>query len=231
LKVIITSLLFISILGTVLSQEFYDDDIPLVTFGLQVNTIFPSNLLRVRSNSVDVDGLNFNIDPSTGYSIGGLVSLRLSKQFFFQTGINMLRRNQIASVTADGLSESVRMRILSYELPFFISYSLRVSEFSFLNLSTGLPIQFAPTALFSTSGNIAAESLKIGVAKPVSTTMLGYEYRTLDRGAFYIGAVYTIAPWHLFLTKVTYRQMPENKEHVFRHIGDYFGIVFRYYFE
>lgn len=216
---------------TVKSQAYYDDDMPIVSFGVQATGIFTTNLLNIRTNFTDLDGTTLAIEPLNGYSIGGLVSFRLNRTFFLQTGINMTRRNQLASVRDGDLMESVRMRFLIYEIPVFVGYYLKLTDASFLNLSTGFPVQFAPTALFSTSGNIAAESLKTGIARPVSTTIVGYEHRTLTKGGFYIGLSYTIAPWHLFLTKVTYRTGPPNKEFVFRHIGDHAGLVLRYYFQ
>ncbi len=213
------------------AQRYYSDDMPLVSFGVQAGGLFTTNLLNIRTNFTDLDGKTLGIDPLNGYSLGGILSLRLNQTFFIQTGINMTRRNQLAYVRDGSVFESVRMRFLIYEIPVFAAYYLRLSDASFLNLSTGLPIQFAPSALFSTSGNIAAESLKTGVARPVSTTLVGFEHRTLTKGGFYIGLSYTIAPWHLFLTKVTYRVEPQNKEYVFRHIGDHAGVVLRYYFK
>jgi hypothetical protein len=213
-----------------MSQKYYEDDMPAVSLGVQVGGLFSTNLFNVRTNETDLDGLTFAIDPLNGYSIGAMVSFRLNRNFFIQGGINMTRRNQVASVRSGLIDESVRMRFLIYEIPLFMSYYLPLTESSFLSLSTGFPIQFAPTALFSTSNDIAAESLKIGIAKPVSTTIVGFEHRTLISGGWFVGLSYTIAPWHLFLTKITYRTQPENKEYVFRHIGDHVGVVFRYYF-
>jgi len=213
------------------AQRYYSDDMPIVSFGVQAGGIFTTNLLNIRTNFTDLDGKTLGIDPLNGYAIGGLLSLRINQHFFIQSGINMTRRNQLAYVRDGDIFESVRMRFLIYEIPVFAAYYLRLSDASFLNLSSGLPIQFAPTALFSTSGNIAAESLKMGVARPVSTTLVGFEHRTLTKGGFYVGFSYTIAPWHLFLTKVTYRVEPQNKEFVFRHIGDHAGLVLRYYFK
>jgi hypothetical protein len=223
--------LLCALLNTTRAQQFYDDDLPVVSFGLQVSPLFTTNLLNIRANETDLDGITMGIDPLFGYSIGGIVNFRLNRSFFLQTGINMMRRNQRAFVSGNGIDESVRMRFLIYEIPIFASYYLRLTESSFLSLSSGLPIQMAPTALFSMNGNIAAESLKIGILRPVSTTILGFEKRTLLHGGWFVGFSYTIAPWHLFLTKVIYQTEPTNKEFVFRHIGDHAGLVFRYYFK
>lgn len=212
-----------------IAQKYYDDDMPPTSFGLVVSPLFTTNLLNIRTNDTDLDGTRIGIEPLAGFSLGGLVSFRLDSKFSLQVGLNMMRRNQLAFVEDGDLRESVRMRFLIYEIPLFAAYNLRVTESSFLTLSSGFPIQFAPSALFSTRGDIAAESLKVGIGRPVSTTIIGYEKRYFMRGGWFIGFSYTFAPWHLFLTKVTYRTEPQNKEFVFRHIGDHVGIVFRYY--
>src|SRR5690606_17619158 len=86
--------LCLSLVG--MSQKYYDDDMPAVSLGVQVGGLFSTNLFNVRTNETDLDGLTFAIDPLNGYSIGAIVSFRLSRNFFVQGGINMTRRNQIA---------------------------------------------------------------------------------------------------------------------------------------
>lgn len=233
-KYILISSLF---LGSVFSHAQTDREVgtgldPIVTVGVQFNTIFASDLFRARTTTGFYEDVTFNLIPQNGYSFGALAKLRLTKQLYLHTGINMLRRNFRAEAILDGNVSSMNIRTTMYEIPVLVSYYLRMSDQIFLNLSTGFPIQYVPTDLLSGTNEMDALSLKVAAFRPSSATLVGVDYRTKNDGTFYLGAIYNIALTHQMLTRLTLRNgAPEEPYTILRLKGDYFGIVLRYYFK
>lgn len=205
---------------------------PIVTVGIQFNTIFASDLFRARTTTVFYEDVAFNLIPENGYSIGALAKLRINRQLYIHTGINMLRRNfRVDAVVGDNVT-SMTIRTTMYEIPVLLSYYLRMSDRIFLNLSTGFPIQYVPTDLLSGTNDMDALSLKVAAFRPASATLVGVDYRTPNDGTFYLGAIYNLALTHQMLTRVTLRNGAQEEPYaIMRLKGDYFGIVLRYYFK
>lgn len=211
------------------AQKFYDDFYPNVSFGIQVNTIFPTELLNVREAFLLQGDIEYGVEPTMGFSFGGVLNLRISQRFYILTGINMLRRNYSAYQLKEGVRRDVRFRTMTYEIPIMASYYLRLSDNLLLNVATGLPLQFTPTDLFARQDDLEAFSLKLGWMKPVISNTVGMEWRTEFSGGVYVGAVYNIAPWPLFVTRIGERNVPFSDGAFIEQIGDFFGIVARYY--
>lgn len=211
------------------AQKFYDDFYPNISFGIQVNTIFPTELLNVREAFLIQDDKEYGVDPISGFSYGGVVNFRLSKRFYILTGINMLRRNYSAYQIKEGVRTDVRFRTMTFEIPIMASYYIRLSNNLLLNVASGLPLQFTPTDLFARKDELEALSFKLGWMKPVISNTVGMEWRTEFSGGIYLGAIYNIAPWPLFVTRIAERNVPFNDGVFIDQIGDFFGIVARYY--
>jgi len=211
------------------SQKIFDDNDPIVSFGIQVSSVFTNNLLNVRDATLTQGDEEFGVEPAFGFSFGGVVNLRLTNRFYILTGINMLRRDYDAYQIKEGDRSSVRFRTTTYEIPILASYYIRLTDRSLLNVSSGIPIHFTPTDLFARSENLEALSLKLGVFKPVFSTMVGVEYRTPYSGGIYLGAQYNVAPWALFVTRIGEPGVPLADGAFIEQIGDFFGIVARYY--
>jgi hypothetical protein len=232
-KYIFISALFLT---SVISDAQTDREVgtgldPIVTVGVQFNTIFASNLFRARTTTGNSGDVTFNLIPQNGYSFGALAKLRITKQLYMHTGINMLRRNfRVEAIVEDNIS-SMTIRTTMYEIPVMITYYLRMSERYFLSLSTGFPIQYVPTDLLSGTTEMDALSLKVAAFRPASATLVGVDYRTPNDGTFYLGAIYNIALTHQMLTRVTLRNGASPEPFIDLPLkGDYFGLVLRYYF-
>jgi hypothetical protein len=211
-------------------QQIFDDKDSNVSFGLQVSALFPNNLLNIRS-AVIVDGdFLYGVEPVTGFSYGAVVNFRLTNKLYLLSGINLLRRDYVAYETENGVRNDVRFRTTTFEIPFMASYYVRLSESLLLNVAGGMPIHFLPSDLFVRNQNdLEALSLKLGYLKPVFSTNVGMEYRIPYSGAVYLGVVYTVAPWPLFVTRIGRRGVPFESGRFIEHVGDFFGVVARYY--
>ncbi len=210
-------------------QRLYDDRDPTVAFGLQVGAIFPTNLLTIRPATTVRDDVIYGLEPVNGFSYGGVVNFRLSKSFYLLSGITFLRRDYVAFEDTGTNRRDVRFRSDTYEIPIMASYYLRLSDNLLLNISTGVPLHFLPTDLAATNDGLDALSLKLGIIKPVSSTMVGIEWRRPDYGGVYLGANYNIAPWALFVTSIGEQNTPFEDTAFVEQVGDFFGIVLRYY--
>jgi len=211
------------------AQKFYDDFDPNVSFGIQINTIFPTELLNVREAFLLQGDVEYGVDPVNGFSYGGVVNFRLSRRFYILTGINMLRRNYNAYQIKEGVRTDVRFRTMTFEIPIMASYYIRLSDNLLLNVASGMPVHFTPTDLFARRDDLEALSIKLGWMKPVISNTVGMEWRTEFSGGIYLGAVYNIAPWPLFVTRIGERNVPFADGAFLEQIGDFFGIVARYY--
>ena len=229
-KLVIICLFSLFVLNSSRGQQIFDDKDSNVSFGLQASVLFPNNLLNIRSAVIQDENFIYGVEPVTGFSYGAVVNFRLTNKLYLLSGINLLRRDYVAYESENGVRNDVRFRTTTFEIPFMASYYVRLSESLLLNVAGGMPIHFLPSDLFVRNQNdLEALSLKLGYLKPVFSTNVGMEYRIPYSGAVYLGIVYTVAPFPLFVTRIGRRGVPFESGRFIEHVGDFFGVVARYY--
>ena len=204
---------------------------PVVNFGLQAGPIFPSSLFRVRANEgVSEEGIVYSINTNTGFQLGGLATFRLSSRFQVQGGIMLLLRNYDCSAVLNESRHELRLRTTVYDIPILLTYYQRLTDRVLLSLGTGLSLQSTPTNL-----NVFTPEFEVFAARrsffvPASLTMAGVEFRQAKQG-FFVGISYSVTPFPLYDTD--FRARFSGPDNFFRlpHIGDYFGLVLRYYLD
>lgn len=204
---------------------------PTVNFSLQASPIFPSSLFRVRANEgVSEAGVAYSINTNIGFSFGGIATFRLSEKFQIHGGISLLRRNYENSASFGDETVSIELRTTVYDIPIVPMYYQRLSERMLLSIGTGVSIQATPSNLENYSAEMDVIAERRRPITPTSLTIAGLELRQ-DKGGFFFGLSYSITPFPLYDT--TFRAQFGGQDDFFRlpHVGDYFGLVLRYYME
>ncbi len=167
-------------------------DIDKFSFGLQFKPIIAAAYFDAGDESAKWEGYNFNLSPRFGQSLGMIIRYNFSSTFSTETGLNLVnRRYQLSVDNSDiGLQDLSNFALRSYELPIQILSYVKVSDKYYLN------------AAFGNSFNIfASDVISFGEENPFffqSTSRrkrtqsalianLGMEYRTLEKGIFYLG--------------------------------------------
>ena len=213
-------------------------------FGLQFKPIIAAAYFDAGDEFAQWEGYNFELSPRFGQSLGMIIRYHLSSTFSSEIGLNLVnRRYQLRIDNSDiVLQDMSNFPLRSYELPIQILSYVKISEKYYLN------------AAFGNSLNIyASDVISFGLENPFffqSTSRrkraqsalianLGIEYRTIEKGIFYLGFSLH-RPW-----KNTARSYPEfddgtnsfntqapggqNVKHM--HIsGNYVTLDLRYFF-
>ena len=177
-------------------------------FGLQFKPIIAAADFDAGDEFAQWEDYNFELSPRFGQSLGMIVRYHLSSTFSSEIGLNLVnRRYQLRIDNSDiVLQDMSNFTLRSYELPIQILSYVKISEKYYLN------------AAFGNSLNIyASDVISFGLENPFffqSTSRrkraqsalianLGMEYRTIEKGIFYLGFSLH-RPW-----KNTARSYPE----------------------
>lgn len=237
MKALITSILCTLSLGLALGQGGQDPEAstrlkdPPVNFGIQAGAVIPSAIFRVRPNEGSFDGIDYSIDPLPGFQFGGMATFRLNRSFQVHGGITLLRRNFRYAAQRDDERLSLRMNMTIYELPVLLMYYQRLTPNLLLTVGTGVNFQSMLSDLGVKTGRFEVLALYRTFASPASLTLAGVEYRRRKKGGYFFGLTYNVTPWPLYDT--TFRAEFDGQDNFVRipHVGDYFGVVARYYLD
>lgn len=202
-----------------------------VNFALQAGPIFPSRLFRVRSNAETVNGITYVIQPDVGVQLGGLAMFRLGNRWQVHGGLTLLIRGY--QVSADNGEERLGLHLNTtlYELPLQIAYYQPLAQRAYLTLGTGVLFQSLPSNLRVRDPRLDVFSIKRAFAMPASLTTAGLEIRRKSKGGYFMGISYCITPFPLYDTSFKATFNSADNFHNLAHIGDYFGVVLRYYLD
>ena len=201
-KSIVISLLYFPILlvGQSKSENFY--------FGLQFKPIIAAAYFDAGDESSEWKNYNFELSPRFGQSLGMIVRYHLSSTFSAETGLNLVNRSYQLSVDNSdiGLQDLSNFTLRSYELPIQILSYVKVSEKYYLNTAFGNSFNIFASDVISFGEENPFFFQSTSRRKRTQSALianLGMEYRTLEKGIFYLGFSLH-RPW-----KNTARSYPE----------------------
>lgn len=209
----------------------------VTTFGIQFKPILPINIF--------VDGpfewtdsiYSGNIQSKTGYSFGMVVRHGLTKRLSLETGINFVRRNydlkmhkQTDSVL---LSDATDFGIVSYSIPLQGLVYIQLGEQLFMNASAGAELNAFASPTVSSGKNLYFNQLTRPKSRIQGSIIanLGFEYRTKEKGFFYLGLSYNLP-----MSRMARTQMTWLNKNASTHInntnlsGQYLTLDLRYFF-
>jgi len=226
----VKALTFLIFLASV-SQGFSQKRV--TTFGLQFKPIVSSEVINTGGQDNQVGEIGFSIEPNQGYSFGMVIRKGFTKQLSLETGINYTRRNYKLTIDQDttGFSGVSDFKYIIYEIPILGLVYVQLGENSYLNGALGASINFLPSDWDSFDTYFRHLSQRKSWIVPALLANIGYEYRTYDKGYFYIGFSYHRPFTELTTAGVEFRENDIGQERTFFDIsGNYLTIDLRYFF-
>jgi hypothetical protein len=161
------------------------------TFGFQVKPIIPVNYFNAGPQSFSDSLVEIDLIPKLGFSFGAIVRQRLSKSIAIESGISSVRRNYM--VNAKGLtsntSDQTDFGFVGYQVPLQALFYIQLSEKVFMNTTAGIGLDMYPSSIETIGENAKLINLTLRQFW-INYSLLaniGFEYRTEEKGTFYIG--------------------------------------------
>ncbi|MFK7807193.1 MAG: porin family protein [Saprospiraceae bacterium] len=170
----------------------------ITTFGIQIKPIVPSELFGTGPITLIEEDVEFTLTPTLGTNFGMLIRKGLNDNWSIETGIALVRRNYRLEAfdTNNDIQVESKYRFVSYEIPVQALYYIRLGESFYMNAAAGISLDFYPSNIYSnTFGDrdtlgyqIEQSTNRVHWAQFSLISNLGFEYRTKDKGYFYLGA-------------------------------------------
>lgn len=206
-------------------------------FGIQIRPVFPTQFIGTSILTLTGDGFESTIEQKLGYSFGGTVRAGVTKLIAIETGINYTERNfdLTMSVPDSNLYATNDLTFIEYDVPVNVLTYIQLSQAFYMNASVGATISFKPTNVgvynqpngyhaFRNTG-IPANKIAFGINANV-----GFEYRTKEKGFFYIGGSARVPFAPLFSLYSDYNNQGNQIRHIGEVDGSFLTIDFKYFF-
>ena len=205
----------------------------VVTAGIQFKPIFSSRYFSTGPQAKDSSGVGFELIPSGGYCVGGLVRVGITPRLSGETGINFVKRphKMIITDASRALHEESTFSIIAYEIPVSALVFIKLSEIAFMNAALGVTMDFFPSNVESSDDYFQHLSRRKNWIFPSIAANIGYEIRTYKAGYFYVGASYHRPFSDIYTSTVGY--YVDDKYYTgqqFLLSGNYLTLDFRYFF-
>ena len=200
----------------------------IFTAGFQYRPIFPSEFFKTGTNTISQNKIDFSISQTVGYNAGMIIRRGLTKQLSFETGINYTKRHFSLSITDTTFTDKSNFTIIGYEIPVQGMIFLRMSEKIYMNTSLGLSLDMYATNITTHDAYFRHYSRYHSIFQFAALASLGFEYRTIKSGYFYIGSSYHQPFSYFYLSSIMYE--PKQEIARIKLAGNFIAIDFRYYF-
>lgn len=204
----------------------------VTTVGLQIKPIIPSSYLNTGVITESLNDINFSIDQQLGYSFGMLIRRGYTEQISLEFGINYTRRNydlKIEDVGNNFVGESEFTYII-YEIPIQGLVYIRMTDELYMNVAMGAAFDILPTDWESSDYYFGHLSRKKSWLIPALLANVGFEYRTRNKGYFYLGASFH-RPFMDITQAVVLYEHYDRREIVGMDVnGNYLTVDLRYFF-
>lgn len=214
------------------------------SFGLQYKPIISAAYFNAGNQSAIWNNNEVNLAPKFGQSFGMILRSQITPTFSIESGLNLVNRRYELSLenTTISFQDNTIINLRSYEWPIQILSYVRVSENYYLNASFGNAVTIFPSDIINYGQQhdyFFVSTARRRKFQSAFIANLGVEYRTNNKGFYYIGASLH-RPW-----KNSARAFPEyndgtNKFNTEAPTGDlskfleitgnYFTIDLRYFF-
>ena len=208
----------------------------VTTVGFQLKPIIPISYFGAGPVSLAIqDTASLEVSSKLGYCFGMVIRHGFTKSFSIETGINYTERNYklLGSSTFENSSDIADFGFVCYEIPVQGLIYIRLDKQLYMNASVGLGINFY-------ASDVASKGEKFFIdhyserARWINFSFhsnLGLEYRTKEKGYFYLGASLNTPFNEITATYLNYYYQDNDKvsfDPVFLN-GNYLTIDLRYF--
>ena len=168
-------------------------------FGLQYKPIIPSQYFNSAHVEKASGAYGFSLSPKYSNSFGMILRQKINKTFIIESALNYTQRNYSLSINNDiqSINDITSFGIRSYELPIQLLTYVRASKLWYLNVAFGLSQNILASDVLSLGKNTEAytqNTYRKNGGYRAMLANLGMEYRTQQKGDYYIGASLHL-PW------------------------------------
>tara|TARA_B110000285_G_scaffold156813_1_gene174949 strand:+ start:154 stop:822 length:669 start_codon:yes stop_codon:yes gene_type:complete len=205
------------------------------SFGLQLKPIVPVSYFQAGPLNLSDTIVDIEIKQKLGYSMGMIIRHNITNLISFETGINYVRRNYAIAATSKigTLNDQLEFGFVNYEIPLQALVYVQLSKRIYMNVSSGIGLNAYPSHVISSGENLLLEQLSlrgriIGLSYLAN---IGFEYKTEEKGNFYLGASLVTPLSPITETKIKYEyQNATFSEFTAFLNGNYITIDLRYFF-
>jgi hypothetical protein len=212
----------------------------VITVGLQFKPMVPMKFIIEEPEVQTADEFSSEVAPRFGMSMGMVIRRGLNKMWSLESGINFVQRNFEMTTNHTFMPEKRTMnyRMISYEIPLQALVYVKLTDELYMNASGGVAFNFYPSnietfdneRIDTTAFDFHAKTIRHSWLQFSLLANYGFEYRTKDKGYFYLGVSYS-RPFTSIATSVLsaqYNRDPARMDHPLK--GDYLTLDLRYFF-
>ncbi|MGC6429066.1 MAG: outer membrane beta-barrel protein [Flavobacteriales bacterium] len=230
-----------------LTSFVYAQEDKSILFGLQIKPIIPNNYFNAGSISQsfysnDSVQYNFELKPRVSQSIGMIIRKNLSKTISYETGMNLIQRKYKLLVESNELSDYTNFSVRSYEVPIQILAFVKASQKVYLNGSFGVSYNVFSSDTYSegeTNSFFYQNTSRRRRGQSAFIANLGAEYRTKDKGYFYLGfslhrplkSIVRVFPEYNDGKSKFNITAPSSNSYYIEQNGNFITFDFRYFFQ
>lgn len=207
-------------------------------FGFHYRAILPMQQMQSGIQNFADSVLQCSIQPTNGYTFGGIVRYGLSDLISIETGLYYNQRNYLinATRTDSAISVDQRLRFVQFEVPIQGLIAIKLSKQIYANAALGASLLYKPSSVatyinpydkheFRQVGLVDIND-KLGFDLRASA---GFEFRDKKIGVFYLGgtAFIQLQPAFTFLSRYQYVNFKQAAAGPVNASG--FGLDFKYF--
>ncbi len=210
----------------------------VTTFGVQLKPVVPLSFIGASEEIIQNNDVNFTLTPRSGFSFGMVARHGFTKMFSIESGINLTSRKFDLSIQDADFTGNTDIKFVTYDIPVLALLYVQLGEEMFMNAAFGGSISFLPTDWATSDYYYRHASFRSGWVVPSMLANVGFEYRTYDKGFFYLGASYHRPFKDFTTTNVGYYNESGNINDIDGHDayasfnldGSYLTLDLRYFF-
>jgi hypothetical protein len=211
----------------------------LTTFGVTIKPMIAGSLINEGDPKGSENNVDYFTDKAFGYSAGMVIRHNFTDLFAIESGLSYTKRNFDMRVDDKntGYLFQQQFGVVGYELPIQGLVYVQLSKQIFMDASFGLSFDMYPSdvAVFDDEDKIIMEGRRKSWLQTALTANIGWEYRTKEYGAFYLGGTYHRSFGNTYGYLLQYDVDPNNVNSVPVKInnlvnGHYLTIDLRYFF-
>jgi hypothetical protein len=212
----------------------------VTTFGFQFKPMVPSRFFGTGPESATTEDLTVDFKPLAGYNIGMVIRFGLNKNWSMETGINLVQRNYQLNFSHPQLLApgKLNFRFIGYEIPLQGMIYVKLGERLYMNASGGFSLDVFPSNVESSS-LVEKDSIdyifyqktfKRRWAQSAVVANYGFEWRTKEKGYYYIGASFHRPFFDIGYSKADFSNDGYHTNLVNGISGTYLTLDLRYFF-
>lgn len=159
-------------------------------FGIEVKGIIPTSLFGAGQIDIGDDSIAVDVKAPSGYSFGMMIRHNFSKMFSLETGIHMTNRIYKINIqnSNNNFQGDSKIEFNSFEIPIQWLLYIRLGKQFYMNTILGISLDIFPSDVTKSEQYYAYYIQRDSWIKTSLLASIGFEYRTVKSGYFYLGA-------------------------------------------